>query len=303
MARILERGYPRAQTSVVRPLNNLAAENGLMKTTLGSILFGLAISTTAVVQTAGSDRAKQAGPADSDEIVLTFRGEIDGSDQIKITQAEATWHHTAWGMPPKPVTLNGISWDPRDQDTLKNEGKSRFLTSSVDFRSARLKRIQARDIVAIEQNRDSAVIYINDGAGGASTYEFQVIFRPPNAKADVEKHAGGNRATLLIAADIDANDELHIDAQGARWVHRSWQWPRQVRLNSVRWNPEKSPALKNEGATEFLNGPVDFSTARMFKTEVRDMAVMERTGEGVVIYFADGPLSRSNYEVAIIFGE
>ena len=121
-----------------------------------------------MAQTPGSDRAKQAGPADSDEIVLTFRGEIDGSDQIKITQTEATWHHTDWDMPPEPVALNGISWDPRDQDTLKNEGKTRFLKSPVDFRSGRLKRIQARDLVAIEQNRDSVVIYINDGPGGAS---------------------------------------------------------------------------------------------------------------------------------------
>jgi hypothetical protein len=278
-------------------------ENDLMKTTLGSILFGLAISATAVAQTTGSDRAKQPGPADSDEIVLTFRGKIDGSDQIKITQTEATWHHTAWDMPPEPVTLNGISWDPRGQDTLKNEGKSRFLESPVDFRSARLKRIQARDIVAIEQNRDSVVIYMNDGPGGASPYEFLVIFRPRNAKADVEKHAGAKRATLRIVADIDGTDELHIDAQGARWVHRSWQWPSEVRLNTVVWNPEKSPALKNEGATKFLNGPVDFSTARMIKKECRDMAVMEHTGGGVVIYFADGPGDRSNYEVAIIFDE
>jgi hypothetical protein len=282
---------------------NLAVENDLMKTTLGSILVSLAISTAAMAQTTGSDRAKQAGPAESDEIVLTFRGEIDGSDQIKITQTEATWHHTFWDMPPKPVTLNGISWDPREQDTLKNEGKTRFLKSPIDFRSARLKRIQARDIVAIEQNRDSVVIYINDGPGGASPYEFQVIFRPQNAKADVKKNAGAKRATLRIVADIDGNDELHIDAQRARWIHRCWQWPSEVRLNTVTWNPEKSPTLKNEGETKFLNGPVDFSTARMIKKEGRDMAVMEHTGGGVVIYFADGPGDRSTYEVAIIFGD
>ena len=65
-------------------------------------------------------------------------------------------------MPPKPVAMNGISWDPRVQDTLKNVGKTRFLKSPVDFRTARLNRIQARDIVAIEQNKDSVVVYIND---------------------------------------------------------------------------------------------------------------------------------------------
>ncbi len=94
-------------------------ENDLVKTTLGSILIGLAISATAVGQTSGSDRAKQPGPANSDEIVLTFRGEIDGSDQMKITQTGATWHHS-WGTPPGPVTLNGISWDPNDSGDRSN---------------------------------------------------------------------------------------------------------------------------------------------------------------------------------------
>jgi hypothetical protein len=119
----------------------------------------------------------------------------------------------------------------------------------------------------------------------------------------VEKHAKTKRATLRIVADIDGIDELHIDAQGARWVHRAWKWPSEVRLNTVAWNPEKSSALKNEGATKFLNGPVAFSTARMIKKEGRDMAVMEHTDGGVVIYFVDSPVDRSNYEVAIIFGE
>ena len=61
--------------------------------------------------------------------------------------------------------------------------------------------------------------------------------------------------------------------------------------------------LKNEGATKFLNGPVDFSKARMIKKEGRGMAVMRHTDGGVVIYFADGPSDRSNYEVAIICDE
>jgi hypothetical protein len=108
---------------------------------------------------------------------------------------------------------------------------------------------------------------------------------------------------LRSVAGINGTDELHIDAQGARWFHRSWKWPSEVRLNRVAWNPEKSPALRNEGATEFLNGPVDFSTARMISKEGRDMAVMEYTDGRVVISFADGPSGRSNYELAIIFGE
>ena len=275
-----------------------------MKTTLDSILVSLAISAAAVAQTTGSDRVKQAGPADSEEIVLSFRGEIAGSDQIKITQTEATWHHSFWGMPSEPVTLNGIPWDPREQDSVKNNGKTRFLKSAVDFRSARMKRIQGRDTVALEQNKDSVVIHIDDTLlRGASTYEFQVVFRPRNAKADVGKRAGANCATLRIVADIDGSDALHIDVRGARWDHGHWKLPGQVLLNNVSWDPGKSPTLNNEGETKFLNGPVDFSTARMIKKEGRDLAVMEHTDEGVVIYFADSPLGDAKYEVAIIFGD
>src|SRR4051794_2548940 len=78
----------------------------------------------AEAQPTGDGRAEPPSP---DEIVLTFRGQIDGSDQIKISPTQATWRHSYWDMPPEPVTLNGISWDPREQRALKNEGKTRFL--------------------------------------------------------------------------------------------------------------------------------------------------------------------------------
>jgi hypothetical protein len=140
-----------------------------------------------------------------------------------------------------------------------------------------------------EKHGDSVVLYVNDTPGGTSIYEFQVIFRPHTAKPAVGNHAGTKRERLHIIADIDGSDELYIDAQGARWVHREWQWPCEVRLNTIAWKPENSPTLKNEGETKFLDGPIDFSTARIIKKVGRDTAVMEHTDCGVVIYFADNP--------------
>src|SRR4051812_30259359 len=96
-------------------------------------------------------------------------------------------------------------------------------------------------------------------------------------------------AKLRVVAEIDGSDELHIDARGARWVHREWEWPGEVRLNEVAWDPEEAPALMNEGETRFLDGWVDFSTARITKNVGRDTAVMEHTDGGVVVYFADSP--------------
>lgn len=269
----------------------------------GSCFVTLALAAAAVAQANRPTRDTPVNPPGSVEIVLTFRGAIDGSDQITITKAGATWRHGHWDLPPQPVTLNGISWDPKEHQTLKNAGKTRFLPRPVDFRSARLNRIQGRDTVALATSREGVVIHLSDTPDGASTYEFQVIFRPRDPKIGERKTRETPRATLRVVAVIDGSDELHIDARGARWVHRHWDWPGEVRLNQVTWDPKKSPTLKNEGETRFLDSPVDFATARMTMQDGRDTAVLERTDGGLVIYFADSPLGRSSYDLMIRFGE
>jgi hypothetical protein len=127
---------------------------GLLAGAVGAFaLMGGHATPHAVAQPTGDSRAKQPSPDGPDEIVLTFRGQIDGSDQIKISPTQATWRHSYWEMPPEPVTLNGISWDPREQRTLKNEGKTRFLPRPVDFRSARLKGCTKRQVYAVSRRR------------------------------------------------------------------------------------------------------------------------------------------------------
>src|SRR5262249_1387459 len=159
------------------------------------------------------------------------------------------------------------------------------LPQSVDFRSARLTRIQGRDTVALESNRDAVVIHLGDTPDGAALYEFQVIFRPREAKLGERKPVRTPRATLRVVTEVDGSDELHVDARGARGVHRHWDWPGEVRLNQVAWDPRESAMLKNEGETRFLDSPVDFSTARMTRKDSRDLAVLEHTDGGLVIYF------------------
>jgi hypothetical protein len=274
-----------------------------MKRVLGSALFTLAITTAALAQPTGADPATPTNPPGSDEIVLNFRGTIDGSDQITITRKQAIWRHSYWDLPPEPLTLNGISWDPRGQATLKNSGKTRFLPHPVEFQSARLNRIQGRDTVALEANRDSVVVHLSDTPNGASLYEFQVILRRRDVNVAGRKPARTPRATLRVVAEIDGSDELHLDAREARWVHRHWDWPGEVRLTQVAWDPRESPTLKNEGETRFLDSPVDFATARMTRQDGRDTAVLEHTDGGLVIYFADSPPGRSSYDLLIRFGE
>lgn len=60
--------------------------------------------------------------------------------------------------------------------------------------------------------------------------------------------------------------------------------------------------MRNQGATRFLEGPVDFSTAKLTVNEGRNMAVLEQTEKGLVVHFADNPLGRATYDVTISFG-
>ena len=134
------------------------------------------------------------------------------------------------------------------------------------------------------------MIAINDTPNGADLYEFQVVFRPQP-----------RRASLRVVAEIDGSDQLHLDAAGARWVHGQWEVPKEVRLNQVRWYPQDPPVLKNQGETRYLEGPVDFSSARLTVNEGRDTAVLEHTEKGLVVHFADNPLGRATYDVTISF--
>ena len=228
-----------------------------------------------------------AGP---EQITLSFRGRVDGSERIEITPTHAYWRHGNWSWPDGPVWLGGIRWEPQTRRVLDNEGQTRFLPHAVDFRSARLTKVRCRDTVALDVHPDSLVIAISDTPNGADLYEFEVVFRPRPRPA-----------SLRIVAEIDGSDQLHLDATGARWVHGQWECPREVRLNHVRWSPQDPPSLRNQGENRFLDGPVDFASAKLTVREGRDTAVLEHTEGGLVVHFADNPLGRATYDVTISF--
>lgn len=186
-------------------------------TTVLRLIFcsALIMGTASVAQPLGPTH-----PAESDEVVLTFRGQIDGSEKIEITMTHAYWHHGDWSLPEEPATLNGVPWEPTKERTLENAGATRFLQQEVDFRSARLKKLRCRDTVALDARGDSLVIAINDTPNGSDLYEFQVVFRRQP-----------RRASLRVVAEIDGSDQLHLDAIGVRWVHGQWDAPKEVRLN------------------------------------------------------------------------
>src|SRR5262245_15514745 len=79
---------------------------------------------------------------------IEFSGPIDGSDRIEITKSGAVWFHLHRELPTRPMTINGMAWDPREQRTRPNRHPTRFLDPSVDFSRAHLEVIEGRDTVA-----------------------------------------------------------------------------------------------------------------------------------------------------------
>ena len=283
-----------------RSIKAFFPEDHPMRTLLAPTLLSLALGVAASGPPVGDERVAQTKPSGSDGIVLSFRGQMDGSIQIRITQEGATWRQRFW-QTPEPVSINGISWDPREQRTLKNEGETRFLPLPVDFQSARLERVQGRDTVAFEREKDSVVVYIVDTPPEGSVYEFRLVFRPLRGKGPAKDPVPPKRAALEVAAEIAGSGELHINAQGARWIHHECEWPAEVRLGKIKWTPKESLTLKNEGTTQFLERPVDFSKAKLTRREGRDTAVLEHVDGGLIIYFADSLFSPSTYELTISF--
>lgn len=104
--------------------------------------------------------------------------------------------------------------------------------------------------------------------------------------------------TLTLKATIDGSDFVAINASGATWTHRTWSWPSDVTLNGVPWNPEAQSVLDSTGALAFLKD-VDFSTASVVGRSGRDTVAMEKTNDGISVYFADPDNGSDSYEITI----
>lgn len=224
--------------------------------------------------------------AECSSITLHFRGRIEGSERISISSERVTWSNVAWGTPEGAVYLSGIRWRPRRNPVLKT---SWVLPVAVDFRSARLERIEGRDTIALECSARGIEILLSDTPNGSAVYEFRVHFRPLRGFV-----------VLTVRAKIDGSGEAHITRNAATWNHLHWAWPTEIDLNAVHWNPSIARRLRNSGTTRFLPGRVDFSSAIVIEKSGRDLVSMEARANGLVIRFADNPVGTGVYEIKIL---
>lgn len=222
----------------------------------------------------------------SGEYRLSFRGQIDGSEIIELSDTHAWWTHRNWGWPSQPVWLGYVQWSPKQKPFIENSGHTRYLPPGVDFSTARLANVKGRDKVTLEPGPRSVRVHIVDTPNGSGQYQFDIVF-PVRVR----------RTSIHITADIDGSDTLVLTRKGAEWKHHRWSWPNRVLIDDVAWKPKGSTRLKRRQWS--LPKGVDLSAARLTINKARDAAVMECFKDRIVIHFADNPLGRATYDLTI----
>ncbi len=223
---------------------------------------------------------------------LHFKAVIDGLDTIQIGQDGILWRHLQYKSPHE-VSLNGRNWNPADLNLI--DFGTNLAPRNISWEYSQLEVISGRDVVALEKQRDGAVLHIYDTPWGAAEYEFKVrLFTAP-----AQTQRSGTAARLHIRANIDGSDELIVNAQGAHWTHRQWRWPANVALNDVAWPVRKTPHLNQP----LLPAGVDFRSARVISKSGRGFANVEARSDDILVTFADDQDGAAPYELEIVFGE
>jgi hypothetical protein len=126
-----------------------------------------------------ADVVTSVGPT----IVLHVRAKIDGSDVCTIRQDKAVWVHRDWQMA-GDVSINEVKWDVQNQSELLNTGETKFLSTTVDFSTARVISRKGRGAVAVEPIDNSLVIIFLDSDSGADDYgvDIEVQSAPADAR-------------------------------------------------------------------------------------------------------------------------
>jgi hypothetical protein len=238
--------------------------------------------------------------SDTGDAIFHFKGAVDGSDKIVISREGALWQHAHWHWPLEAVTINGVQWNPQEKNYLTTAAPAKFLPEPFSLESVRLEIIQGRDVVALERGTNALIVHLDDTPAGASDYEFKIHFQPGRAKPVTR--GASSIAHLKIAAQIDGSDFIKITPVEAAWDHKAWGNPAEVTLNDVRWFPEVTTVLKNEGTNTFLPSGIDLSTARIVSRKGRDLATMWAEKNELWIWFADNPNGNDLYELEIAFG-
>jgi RNA polymerase sigma factor (sigma-70 family) len=225
-------------------------------------------------------------------IVLNIKANIDGSDVLNITSAGAEWIHTAW-QEPRQVTINGANFNIHAKETLDQIG-----LGAADLSLAQVIQRSGRGTIAMEKTGNGIAIHFADPAAAAAPYAIKVGFATKSAMPATLPTTVPSANSILfdLKATIAGSDVLTITHEGAKWRHVNADWPSDVAMNDQAWDVRAQPTLDNTG----LAG-ADLSSAEVIEHSGRDTVVMEKTGDGIVIYFGDAVGGAGQYEIKIRF--
>jgi len=224
---------------------------------------------------------------------ITFSGEIDGTESIRINQSTASWTHLRRNWPASPVTLNGSSWDPQTTQALVLPSPA--LPSSLAGYQVRLSITTGRDAVGAWIEGNDLVILIADTPGGASSYDFTVVVSPSVAIDSP------NMVSFDIEGEFDGSDRIRLTPSGATWIHSYWGNPSNVAIDGTSWDLQQSSTFANSGPNAYLPATADLRTATIMQTIGRDPVAIDVQDSYVDIIFTDNPNSRDFYRVTVQF--
>ena len=223
---------------------------------------------------------------------ITFSGQIDGTESIRINQSTASWTHLRRGWPPSPVTLNGSSWDPQTNQALVLPSPA--LPPSLDGYQTRLQITSGRDSVGARIEGNDLVIIIADTPNGADTYEFSVVVSPSVAIDSP------NTVSFEIEGEFDGSDRIRLTSAGATWIHSHWGNPSNVAIGGTSMGHSSNlPPSPIPVRNAYLPATADLRTAMIMQSIGRDPVAIDVQDSYVDIIFTDNPNGRDFYRVTV----
>jgi len=234
--------------------------------------------------------APNPSPTQEMPIMLDISANIDGSDVLKLMTWKATWTHKQFQYP-DIVTINGRPWNVKGLPTI-------VIPELVgaDMSSVKVLSRSGRDTLAVEGSASGVTVSFADDQGGADMYDVRLGFNRLSGTPKPIAPPPSNPVKLDVVATIDGSDCLTIDSTGAHWRQMVGGPPSDITLNGKPMDPGAKLALSDVG----LAG-VDLTSASVISRTGRDIVAMEKTGQGLDIYFADTPGGSDRYEINIQF--
>jgi hypothetical protein len=124
-----------------------------------------------------------------------------------------------------------------------------------------------------------------------------------NAPVAGNQAAGQPALPIVLEVDamIDGGDTLNIAPGGVSWVHNTYKWPTEIRINGVNFDPHE---LADHGGTTLEKiglGEADLSSAEVIGRRGRCTVAMEKTDGGIAIHYSDPLAGAGPYWIKIGF--